>query len=141
VGKNNNSWNKNDAAGKQVYDRAVVTVVFGALALILLIAFFAVFFTRGRQVKHFAILGAAMVCLIISIGVGIDVAVTSKNDPIRVLYAFNQIITRVKRTPPVMDPYTEQVSAELEANFEQIKREVLVLVKNENMVLTKDSEG
>jgi len=38
-----------------------------------------------------------------------------------------------------MDPYTEAVSAELEANFETIKKEVLALVDRETLVLTKYS--
>ena len=133
------SYNHKDSVGEGLFNEFVVVAVFVFVAFILMVAFLVSYFKGGSPTQSFSILGGSLVCFAVAVGFGVDVAIKARDDPMCVLYAFNQLVTKSKTTPPVMDPSSEPVSAELEANFETIKKEVNALLSDGELLLTRDS--
>lgn len=138
---NNNSYNSKDGEGEFVFNLMITSVSFLLIFIILL--FLTIIFRKNKRSKSFIIiLILTILSFIIFITIFSILATHIKKNPISFLYAGSHLMTKNKRTPPIMTPetYTEKnIVKDLENNYKDIKNDIYDLLNNHSLRLTKDT--
>lgn len=119
------SWNHKDIEGKLLADRVIAGASFFGMFLLAIVVLLILRHHINPKYRKALLVGIPLACLLISVGLFIDVAIRINAKPIRLMYFTSQWITRQSRTPPVLDvcEYFPE-HAEFESEFDSIKQEV-----------------
>ncbi len=136
---NKNSFNSKDQEGEYLFNLLTASASFLVVFVILL---FFVVFLRKKSTTFICLLVFVIISLVVIITVTSIVGVHIKNNPISLLYAGNQLMTKNKRTPPIMQfetPTEKKIASDLEKNYFKIKKNVYDLVANHQLRLVKNT--
>jgi hypothetical protein len=139
----NNSFNSNDKSGEILFHIAVSTVVFTVLLIVSSITLLTFILKKQHKQRNINAIATAIL-FVISVSLGSVTWQMITSNPIRVVYAASHLLSKRKRTPPVLEPETKQekdISTHLVDRYPVIKREILELIsKNKDILtLTKDT--
>ncbi len=126
----NNSFNQNDINGEELAQQTVIafiTMMFAFLCFLVAIC------VHNRPIRLIFIL---ITCALLAVFITFTTkaAIKASKDPIMIAFSLSHFVTKSVRTSPLLNPdsvFPEHV--EFEAEFENIRREVMEVAKQEEL--------